>query len=295
MPNHRNLLIAVLAVVHVIGVPIYAWVAGDDLGRLLVASGFWASQTSLLGLWGAMATCSWKIRLPVVMIGIAHISLLPCLFAASPALQDLRLRFLPINALMHCASVASVAIPFAVVRWFLARLERVENHAASGPLQFSIRHLLLLTFLIGCAIGMEPWLRELLFQMESWMTPISRWGRWLSVIPRWGRSLGVSPELLRLCLWSVPVALSAVWATLGRRHVMLRSVAFFGVGLPTAFLVANVYGSSPLMPSSVHAVSMIPEAFVVFASLGVVRLAGFRMVRVSSGESRPAPGRTRSR
>jgi len=278
-----------LAIVHVIGVPIYAWMAQGDLGRLFVVSGFWVSQTSLLGFWGATSTYSWKIRFPAVMMGIGYLSLLSCWFVAISMDRRPSLSGLPSIALLHCASFASVAIPFAVVRRFLARLERVANDAESMPMQrwkILLRDLLLLTFLIACVLGMDP-LQQLLWQLESWMTPVSRWGRWLATISRREHSPGLNSDLLRYCLWSMPVVTIAVWATLGRRHVVLRNIVALGASLPAGFLVANVYGASPMMPSSVHAVSMIPEAFLVFASLWMVRLAGFRMVRVVASESRP--------
>ena len=215
--NHR-LSFVILALAHILCGLTIGFFAEDDQNDILPAIyiGLFFSQTSLLGIWGGLATLGWPIRLVGVTMGMAYLGPQFCFSMGNWGPELLLLVFL---------STVAVAGVMLVVRRFMARLERTAMAMISGSaegLQFSIRHLMLLTFVIGCILGIGRWLQPY-FQRADQLAFI-----------------------LTLSLCFVSVGVTSVWALLGRAHLILRSCVVLFIGLLTACIPTYFLGDGEL-------------------------------------------------
>ena len=102
------------------------------------------SQTSLLGTWGGLGSSSWWRKLIGVVVSVSYLSLLVGL-----GISELDPRIL----LLVIAATTFVTLPLLIVRFFRLALRLDSFHAASaGHIQFTIRHLMILTFVVACLI-----------------------------------------------------------------------------------------------------------------------------------------------
>ncbi len=117
-------------------------------------------QTSLLGIWCGLGTKPWWMRMAGGMIGIGCLSLLLSLGVDE---WDLTI---PIVVGMAASVVVFVLL---IVRSF-----RVVIHQVSQPItmttriQFSIRHLMVLTLVIACLVSIGRFLQPFLPHGDSW-------------------------------------------------------------------------------------------------------------------------------
>ncbi|MAD81308.1 MAG: hypothetical protein QGF59_14925 [Pirellulaceae bacterium] len=255
---NQKLSLVILALAHVLCGLTTGFFAENGPPEILLAIyvGLFFSQTSLLGIWGGLATLGWPIRLVGVTIGLAYLGPQFCFSLGNWGSELLLLVFL---------STVVVAGVMLVVRWFMARLERTAmatNSVSAEGLQFSIRHLMLLTFVIGCILGIGRWLQPY-FQRADQLAFI-----------------------LTLSLCFVSVGVTSVWALLGRAHLILRSCVVLFIGLLTACIPTYSLEEGELW---FWITMMIVEATVLLASLFVVRLCGFRLVRTSYGKTTGRP------
>ena len=103
------------------------------------------SQTSLLGIWGSLGTSPWWKRLIGVVVGISY--LVPVLGIGMD--ESVLITFILVVAV-----TSFVAIPLLIVRLFRIAIRLDDSPVASvGRIQFSIRHLMILTFVIACLIS----------------------------------------------------------------------------------------------------------------------------------------------
>ncbi len=240
----------VLLGVHIvcgIGLGFFANVNGPVELGIIVFVGVLFSQTSLLGLWGGLAIVGLPVRFIGVTIGIAYLIPLYSLSASDWGFEVMLLIFF---------ATAVVACVMLVVRWRWARLENItaETFAVQAEgLQFSIRHLMILTFVIACTLGAGRWLRPVFHGSAQWS------------------------ELFVFGLCFVIVALISAWAMLGRSYVLLRTFVVLVIcasmgGLLAFLLDREAYWTWILL--------LLTEASAILASLYVVRRAGYRLVRL---------------
>ena len=118
------------------------------------------SQTSLLGIWGGLGSNPWWHRVIGVVEGVGYLALL-----LGVGISDLSL----LTFLVVVLATAFVATPLLVVRFFKVAVQLVPAPvAAVGGIQFSIRHLMILTFAVACLITIGKWVQSYFTDGECW-------------------------------------------------------------------------------------------------------------------------------
>jgi len=112
------------------------------------------SQTSLLGIWGGLGKSRWWTRLTGVVVGVGYLFVL-----LGYGLDDLSVA----TFIVVVTATTSVAMLLLVVRFFIVALHLGSRPATTtSSVQFSIRHLLILTFLTACLVtvgkSVQPYL-----------------------------------------------------------------------------------------------------------------------------------------
>jgi hypothetical protein len=255
--------IAILVAVHVITGLILSWLAGPRPPSFLQALfiGVVFSQASLLGFWGGLGTNHWLVRFVGVVVGMAYLG----------PMFGIGIRELtPDTLFIVFLSTPTVTVVLLVIRRLGAQLLR-SNEAMSihqQGLQFSIRHLMLLTFVVGCVLGVG----RLLSPEFPGVHALAR----LLTISFWSRIDALSVlAIFSLCFVSVGV--TTVWAMLGS-HFLLRSVGVLLVAVSSGGILSfGLVRSEHWFWFSVT----LAEAAFLLTSLWIVRLCGYRLVRLS--------------
>ena len=149
-PTHARQGIIWLVVGHaalgLVGVWV-AYLAGSEptlRGAAFVGLVF--GQTSLLGIWGGLGTCSWLKRLIGVVTGVICLVVL------------LGIGVHEVN--FWTFTIVVVATSCVLMPLLIVRCCRVVIHLdsssvpAAGRIQFSIRHLMILTFVVACLVSL---------------------------------------------------------------------------------------------------------------------------------------------
>lgn len=203
-------------------------------------------QTSLLGIWGGLGATPWWSRMVGVIVGTGYLFLLLGL-----VIDELN---------QSTFFVVVMATIFVMLIFLSVRCLRVGicldslPVASSVRIQFSIRHLIILTFVVAClfTIGKSVQLYifsgDLLFELLLFITAAS--------------VVGVLP----------------VWFVLATRQPVLYSIGLVGVGAFVGYCVGRL---DALTADSVWMMTLTAiEALVVVVSLLVVRSWGYRLVRL---------------
>lgn len=222
--------------------------SGKPTPLMAMYSGLMFSQIGLLGIWTGLRTSHWAARLLGVGLGMAYL-----------ARQFLGLPRTDHSALLlfMIISIVAVASVLLVVRKWIARVQLGNGEvlaARARGVQFSIRHLLLLTLATGCLLALGRWIR--------------------TYFPN-------SDDLFFAALFSLcclTITLPSVWSMLGTPHPFLRSTLVCGVAVGAGTLLAAVFS---LRDNWFHLCSiMVLDWLFLHASLLVVRLCGYRLVRL---------------
>jgi hypothetical protein len=240
-----------------------AWIGFSPSGSNMVVAvsiGIVFGQTSLLGIWAALGTSSWWKRLPGVVVGMVCLGLLLDLSVGTPYLNN------QVIVLLATVLVAGVLL---VVRCFSFRIcVTAVDRTAVPRFQFSIRHLLILTFVVACLVSLGKWL---------------------------GPHLIPATEPFRLAMIGLllaTVGLMTVWSVLGRRHPLLPSMIATGVAAGLGFGLATWFHALAGMTVLWTTIPSV-EALSLVASLLVLRSCGYRLVRLPVANSRVEHGATR--
>jgi hypothetical protein len=233
----RWLVIAHL-VIGLLMLMLVTWIPGPGAELAVAASvGIVFSQASLLGIWGGLGTSSgWNRLLSVV-------------FAEPYGNSSFLLSFV----------IVLVTGVLLIIRCFRVRIcVPAVDQAATSPFQFSIRQLLILTFVVACMVTLGKWLG-------------------LHLIP--ASSL---PDAALIGSVLAAVGLISVWPVLGTRHPVLPSliVVVFAAGI--GFIVGTLFvpiAGWRLFWTTITSV----EALLLVASLLVVRSCGYRLVKRQRG------------
>lgn len=258
--RHRLWLLVVAHVVLGLFFGIWSAVQGEIpfvLEFLLVIPvlGVVLAQTSLLGLWAAFSTAKWPVRLVGLIVGINYLEFLISVGGQTPGLTSL-------------AAMATVviAVVFRLVRWRYADLRLFSLQSSQSNqegLKFSIRGLLLFTFIVAITIVGLKELRE---------------------------NAPASPNVLTVAVWSlsvVMVGLAGVWAALGLARPTQRSIVVLlmsvVLGALFVYTIRQADGETYFYIVSI----MVLQAGVLIASLLVARSYGYRLVRKSIPDVEP--------
>ncbi len=244
-----------LPLVIFVGVQFLCFIAAGiflpDPDENLFLYGMFYSQNFLLGIWGGLSANKWFIRLVGVTLGIVGLILIFHFCFEGGTIDEY---------LLVCILVSTTTIVMRNIRGWLARLELTTESSRSENvegLQFSIRHLMVLTLFVGCILTV---------------------GRWIQPYFSAGSS-GTILIAVELCFLTVGVI--SVWATLGNGYVLLRSLIVLMISLFAA--VALVYAVEGAVKNVIFCTLVGVMAIFTLASLYVVRRSGYRMVRISSG------------
>jgi hypothetical protein len=202
-------------------------------------------QSSLLGIWCGLGTSPWWVRTIGGMIGIGCLSLLLSLGVDE---WDLTI---PLVVAMAASVVVFVLL---IVRGF-----RVVIHQMSQPIvtttrvQFSIRHLMILTLVIACLVSIGRFLQPFLPHGDVWF------------------------RLLLFAVTGGVVGILPVWFVLATTRPVP-----YGVGVVAAGAFAGYWiGQFDMFHEGIWMTLTTSEALAVVVSLLIVRSCGYRLVRLS--------------
>ncbi len=213
--------------------------------RVAAFVGLVSAQTSLLGIWGALGACSWWKRLIGVTTGTVGLEIV--------LETGLRQAYFELLIIVVVATLC-VLVPLLIVRCFRVVIHRDSSSApAVVRIQFSIRHLLILTFVVACLVS----LARLVQPIES-------------------RS-DVFVGILQLAGLLGLVGVLAVWIMFVTKWPILHGLGLVAVAVGAGCWFGwRVLGDVEIMTTAVAV-----EAVTVIVSLLVVRACGYRLVRLA--------------
>ena len=245
-PTNPHRWIVWLVVAHVVvGLVGAAYLAESSKTlRSTTFLGIVLSQTSLLGIWGGLGSSPWWKRVIGVVVGVGYLALL-----LGVGISDLSLRMFLVVVL----ATAFVATPLLVVRFFKVAVQLVPAPvAAVGGIQFSIRHLMILTFVVACLMTIAEWVQPYLPHGEMFYRSLL---------------IGVTFGL---------VGVLPVCFILAMRRPLLYSVGLVAVGACAGYCLARIGDDNV----GIWMTATGTEATAAVASLLVVRSCGYRLVRL---------------
>jgi hypothetical protein len=201
------------------------------------------SQVSLLGIWGNLGTSPWWMRLTGVVVGIGY--LLPVF---GIGVNEFSIETL----IVFIAVVAVLSIPLLFARFFRIVIRWGDSPVVPvGPIQFSIRHLIIVTFVVACLITICRLVQPLLNRRPD-------------------------IELLEIAVTFGIVGVLPVWFALASKWPPVFSIGVVIAGACAGYGLGWVYRGGELYWTTAAAT----EALSVVASLLVVRSWGYRLVRL---------------
>ncbi len=141
-------------------------------------------------------------------------------------------------------------MPLMIVRFLKVAIQPLPV-ASVGRIQFSIRHLMILTVVVACLITIGKWVQPL---------PL---GAMLYQLLPFGVTFGL-------------VGISPVWFVLATKQPVLYSVGLMAVGACAGYCLGRFFHNYVGIWTTVTAT----EAMAVVASLLIVRSCGYRLVRL---------------
>lgn len=228
---------------HVAGA--FAYLAGRSPSlRGVVFLGIVFGQLALLGVWAALGSGRWWKGLIGGVFGAGYLTLLIGL-----GISDLSAETL----LVVLFATVSVAVPLGIARMFGVAIGTSSlGIGPAGRIQFSIRDMLILTFVVA-------------FTMSS--------AKWMPMF-----SLGIGP-ILNLLLFGVTfgvVGVLPVWCALATRMPVFFGLGAVALGAFAGCCVGSLAGRDVLLWTT----ATVTEVVAVTASLLIVRFGGYRLIRV---------------
>jgi len=198
-------------------------------------------QVSLLGIWGGLGCGPWYLRLVGVACGVGFLALLTGI-----AFRDLTEWFIVV--FLSCSLIAAMHL---VLRCFGFRFA-FRSTTQAARLQYSIRDLLILTFVVALMLSVGRYL--------------------LPTVP-----LKILSMLFLVGISVTVVGVASVWLVLGmkRRIVPSTFLVLVGAGVGTCLELHVTFMGSALLWPRVFAV----DALMIAVSLNILRSWGYRLVR----------------
>ena len=213
------------------------------------------SQTSLLGIWGGLGSNPWWQRVIGVVVGVGYLGTLLGVGISEPYIDTY--------------FVSVLATTFVAMSLLIARSFAVVIHPDSAPrdsvvpIQFSIRHLMILTFVIACLITIGEWTQPH-FPLRA---PLA---------------------LLNITATFAGVGVLPVWFMLDTKKPLRYSVGIVAVAACVGYCVAGTaYAGEGLEKDWMTATAT--EAVALVVSLLVVRSCGYRLVRLTESGRLTSP------
>ena len=207
-------------------------------------------QTTLVGIWAGLSKNSWWSRLLGVGVGVGYLGMLFGISLDMTTGDVAAEEVLQVAFLMGLATVTATAL-FLMVRFFRVRLHHVSDEmTVLTKLQFSVRSLLVLTFVVACFVTVGKSLRPHVPDVP-----------YLDLASVTQLLVGLVPFLV--------TGLVSVWPILGTRQPILWSILLVVVAVGVGYIFHPIY--------------LMTQALVLVASLLVVRSCGYRLVRLPAG------------
>ncbi len=213
-------------------------------------------QASLLGIWGSLGSGPWWWRLLGVVVGVSYLGLL---LGCGPFEQA--------EAFARVAVTTTfVALPLLSVRFFQVAVRLDSSPAgAMGRVQFSIRHLMILTLVLACLLTVGHFVEPFAIRLVETSDGIV-------VINRLDESVFQWFDLAVLgVLGILPVGF-----VLATKQPVVFGAGFSSVGACAGYLLGRFYE----IPMILVIACTVMEVITVVASLLVVRACGYRLVRL---------------
>lgn len=247
-PTHARRGILWLVVAHV-AVGFVAALLVKLTGRTDLAngalSGLWVSQTSLLGIWcGLGATGHWK-RLVGVVLGVGFLYLWVGIAVGNWSMDQL--------------VVAGAFTAFVATSLLIARAGRIVIQADSSAttlasrLQFSVRNLLVVTFVVACVITLGKVVRPHILE-------------WLE-----------ASEIVFYAAVLILLGVVAAWLILATKRPVSYGIGLVAMSACSGYCLAQ---STINWSASEFTAFTTTSMSVVVVSLLVVRHCGYRLVRL---------------
>jgi hypothetical protein len=151
-------------------------------------------------------------------------------------------------------AMSCVLMPLLIVRCFRVVIDLDSSSVpAAGRIQFTIRHLMILTFVIACLVSLAKLVQP----------HVSRGDLFIRV-------------LLLAVLFGI-VGVLPVWFTLATKRPSLYGLGLVAVGAGAGYC----YGWKVFGDEKIWATATAIEAMAVIVSLHVVRSWGYRLVRLA--------------
>ena len=252
MPFAIILLIAAHILLTVSGALLSRFLPYGGLGMVRVASlAFMAliiCQASLLGMWAALGRLNILLRLGFTLVCICSLSVTLCL-----GIGEMELEWFVLVGSVTFFVMAVLAIP----RWFRFRAMHIDDSKKTtvSEIQFSIRHLMIVTLWVACLLGIGRYFGPMIPSLEVF-------------------AFGAA---LATCF--ATTATLAVWAVLGLSQLPLRVGLVSAVTILTAGAAYFAMEASHIDPGMIWFAIVILYGAMLLASLWVVRLAGYRLLR----------------
>jgi hypothetical protein len=201
-------------------------------------------QATLVGMWGGLGRTNGVLRL----IGLATaIVLLATLLGLGLGDPDALMYFFVFIA------TSAVALPTWIVRLWKARIGHLGEEAPSREgLQFTIKHLMLLTFAVACLVTVGKALAPYVH----------------------GANIAMEVAVLAICFGAV--ALVSLWAMLGLGQPVVRIVVAVLIALGAGAIGGYVLDGPTDQIFWVFVA--LAQAVCVLGSLSVVRASGYRLL-----------------
>ena len=204
-------------------------------------------QAALVGIWAGLSKNSWWSRLLGVAVGVGYLGMLFGISLDMTTGDVAAEEVLQVAFLVFLVTVTATAM-FLVVRFFRVRLHHVSDEmTVLTKLQFSVRSLLALTFVVACLVTVGKWLRPRLPDVPY--LDLASVAEWL---------VALVPFLV--------AGLVSVLLILGTRRPILWSILLVVVAVSVGCIF--------------HPIHLMTQALVLVASLVAVRSCGYKLVRL---------------
>ena len=201
------------------------------------------SQVSLLGIWGRLGTGLWWMRLTGVVVGIGYYFLVFGIVANDVSIETL---------IVFLTAITVVSIPLLIARFFRIVIRRGDSPVVPvDPIQFSIRHLIIATFVVACLITIGKLVQPLLSRRPD-------------------------IELLAIAVTFGLIGVLPVWFALASKRPTVFSIGVVIVGAYVGYCYGFKFRDEELVWTTVAAT----EALSVAVTLLLVRSWGYRLVRL---------------
>lgn len=244
--DRSNIPILILLVVHIVAGALASFLSEDDPAvSSAIFLGIVFCQTCLLGMWSGLGAAHWIVRLVGLAIGSTYLAV-----ELGLGIDELDFEVF-VLAVLPCVLVALSTWFIRLFRGTLRRVEAGPTNVKEG-LQFSIRHLMLLTFAVACLTTVGKLLAPTLANIDILATVV----------------------VLGLCY--VSVALASIWAILGTGHAVVRSFFVVVIAIMAGLLAGYVVHHGGEIGFWLSTTAL--QAVLLIASLTVIRRAGYRFV-----------------